>query len=473
VSNLKTAAMVTLLLAILYGVYTVLHQPEPKPPSDFAEQEKGEMLLNVEMGEDEPVVETSKVRESGTTSRRSSGKTTNRLTARAEARRRSSAGSPVASDRTSSENRTKGDAPPRENASEARQVDARIPDESADEPNATHAFVPPPELRNRKPVSLVPAVDPRSEERDALPTGTPAAEIAATSRPDRKSPEDLSTTLNSRSESAEPDPDMPRIQRNPFVKSNADAEPGKQRTGGITMALDYEQAIRCRRALDEGRKLIGEQRWREALLTLSVAYEIPELSSSDREELLALLDPLAAKVIYSTDHLLESSYSVRRGESLQEIAERFDVSAELLQNINSIANPQYPAPGSTIKVVRGPFRAVVDLSASEVTIYLQRYYAGRFPLSIGHDPEPIDGEFRVLEKQPGQTYYLPQGKSVAADDPGNPYGRCWIDLGKGVIIHGSPLGSDQSHLGCISLSPKDAEDIYAILSVGSKVTVLK
>jgi len=473
VSNFKTAVMVTLLLAILYGVYTVLHQPEPKPPRDFAEQEKGEMSLNVEMGEDDSADDASAVRKSSTTSRRS-GKASSRLTSRVEARRRSSGSGSAESAGTSVDNSNRVAAATRKVDSETRQVDARIPDDAAGQ-NATHAFVPPPELKSRgsrreEPADQDRPVESGRTERDAAATETPAERTEPPAAA-RIGSEAANSAEIPRNESAETDPDMPRIQRNRFVKSNTDSEPVKPRASGITMALDYERAIRCRRALDEGRELIREHRWREALLTLSVTYEIPDLSASDREELLTLLDPLAAKVIYSTEHLLESGYSVRRGESLQEIAERFDVPAELLQNINTVSHSEYPVPGSALKVVRGPFRAVVDLGASEVTVYLQRYYAGRFPISIGHDPEPIEGEFKVLEKQPGQTYYLPQGKSLATDDPANPYGRCWIDLGKGVVIHGSPLGSDQSHLGCISLSPKDAEDIYAILSVGSKVTV--
>jgi lipoprotein-anchoring transpeptidase ErfK/SrfK len=42
-----------------------------------------------------------------------------------------------------------------------------------------------------------------------------------------------------------------------------------------------------------------------------------------------------------------------------------------------------------------------------------------------------------------------------------------------VAIHGSPLTATPSGktLGCISLSPQDAEDVYGILSVGSEVKI--
>ena len=47
----------------------------------------------------------------------------------------------------------------------------------------------------------------------------------------------------------------------------------------------------------------------------------------------------------------------------------------------------------------------------------------------------------------------------------------WISLGGEVCIHGSPLSPTPRTLGCVSLSPQDARDVYSILSMGSEVTV--
>jgi hypothetical protein len=48
VSNFKTTIVVGLLLAILYGVYTVLQQPPLQPPKDFHQQQDGELDLSIE-----------------------------------------------------------------------------------------------------------------------------------------------------------------------------------------------------------------------------------------------------------------------------------------------------------------------------------------------------------------------------------------------------------------------------------------
>src|SRR5262245_6660738 len=51
VSTLKTATVVILLLAVLYGVYTVLNQPESQPPKEVAAWvDKKGIDLQVDLG---------------------------------------------------------------------------------------------------------------------------------------------------------------------------------------------------------------------------------------------------------------------------------------------------------------------------------------------------------------------------------------------------------------------------------------
>src|SRR5690606_30456044 len=57
-----------------------------------------------------------------------------------------------------------------------------------------------------------------------------------------------------------------------------------------------------------------------ALLTLSAFYRSPDLDEDTHKKLNERLDQLAGTVIYSTRHLLEEPYKVRRGETLEDIA---------------------------------------------------------------------------------------------------------------------------------------------------------
>jgi lipoprotein-anchoring transpeptidase ErfK/SrfK len=211
--------------------------------------------------------------------------------------------------------------------------------------------------------------------------------------------------------------------------------------------------------------------WYEALFTLSLQLSNHDLSAAERQKLVDVLDPLAAKVVYSSEHLVEPAYEVRRGDTLEDIAQRYNVPWQLLANINGLEGSQLLSPGTQLKVIPGPFRADIDLKGKELTLFVGRLYAGRFPFSVGSDPLPAPGEYRVNDKQPGRTYYAGDGRTIPADDPHNPFGKVWIDLGGDVCIHGSARAGEDNRLGCISLSPVDANDLYGILSKGSNVVI--
>jgi LysM repeat protein len=217
---------------------------------------------------------------------------------------------------------------------------------------------------------------------------------------------------------------------------------------------------------------LENEQWSDALLTLSGFYNDPELTFEEHQRLIDLLDPLAGKVIYSTEHLLAEPYRARPGETIHDIAQQFQVPVTLLQNINGIADANAVPAGTTLKVVPGPFRAEVDLRRSELVLFLADHYAGRFSVSVGNDPAPQPAEYEVLDKQIGHEYVAPDGARIPPGAPDNPYGNWWIDLGKNTAVHGSP-DTIPAHggLGCLSLSTADASDVYGILTVGSKVLV--
>ena len=218
------------------------------------------------------------------------------------------------------------------------------------------------------------------------------------------------------------------------------------------------------------RQYADDQR-KEALSTLSIFYNTPDLSGEERANLLARLDPLAREVIYSTQHLLEKPYRVGQKESLVDIAAQYEVPWQLLANINQVPDPMALLPGTELKVVTGPFRAEVNLSKSELTLFLGDLYAGRFPIAVGADPTPRPGTFTIQDKQKDHTYYNRSGAPVPASNPGNPYGGTWMDLGGQVCIHGSPDKRKPTDQGCISLADDFAGDLYGILSQGSSVTI--
>ncbi len=220
------------------------------------------------------------------------------------------------------------------------------------------------------------------------------------------------------------------------------------------------------RPLQEAHKLV------EVLRLLTPWYDDSRLMANEETALNELLDGLAGEVVYSRSHLLASAYMVKPGDRLEVIAAQYKVPWQLLVNINGIANPNVLTPGTELKVMNGPFAGVVNGQKHTLTLYVQDCYAGRFPIGLGSQAR-LDVTSFVVTKKPD-----PQPASVNAD----PAKLFWVELDPMIpnsdhmTLHPS---SDPDHpdrdgaQGCFSLSPRDAKDVYEILSLGSRVTVRK
>jgi LysM repeat protein len=232
------------------------------------------------------------------------------------------------------------------------------------------------------------------------------------------------------------------------------------------------------RAVDAAKAHVAQQNYRDALASLSPIYGNPDLPSPEKEELGDLLDALAAKVIYSPEHLHQPAYVVQPGDTLDSIAAGYSITPEFLARINGLdpTNRAAGEPGSSLKVVRGPFRAEVRLKsnlAGTLTLYLGELYAGRFDVELGQDNPPFPGKYKVHDKQVDRPFYTAAGQLIPADSPENPYGGRWIDLGSGISLHGGPATAPPGgRLGCMALPGEgQASDLFAILSLSSTVEV--
>jgi LysM repeat protein len=232
--------------------------------------------------------------------------------------------------------------------------------------------------------------------------------------------------------------------------------PGKSFANAKRMALDQANSGKLK----------------EALATLSVFYGAQDLTSHQQNDLIDMLDALAREVIFSPRHLLEVPYIVNPGETLEQVAKTCQVPVSILARINGLDEQAVLPPDRKLKVIQGPFRAEIVLEQSEMTLFLGELYAGRFPLSLGSEPAPRPGVYEVQDKQRDRNYYSANGMQIPAKDPRNPFGGFWIDLGEDLCIPGSSaVETGASNLGCISLSPLDAADVFGMLGRGCQVSI--
>lgn len=210
----------------------------------------------------------------------------------------------------------------------------------------------------------------------------------------------------------------------------------------------------------------------QALLLLSDWYGDPSLSPQESTEVQTLLGQLAGSVIYSTEPRLEPPYLVQAGETLEDIAKKHSVPWQLLAKINGIQNPQQLQAGQQLKVLRGPFSAVIDLSKRQLTLMLSRRYAGKFNIEIDPTISVEEGHWTVNQKllAPSATGYraatpTEERSLTLSSENGN---TTQLAIIRATGNNGLPA---EPASRVIRLKPHDVEDVYDILSVGSRVTI--
>jgi LysM repeat protein len=189
------------------------------------------------------------------------------------------------------------------------------------------------------------------------------------------------------------------------------------------------------------------------------------LSPADSQKVETLLGQLAGTVIYSTEHQLEPARVVKPGETLETIAKEYNVPWQLLAKINGIPSANQVEPGKSLKVVRGPFSAVVNLHRSELTLEVDGRYAGTFPISVPSGAQVTEGPWLVDQKQElvasSRSIVL---RSAATSAAALAAPKLTITSSASPAGVGVPASE-------IQVAPQDAEDLADILSVGSRVTV--
>ncbi|MCI0491677.1 MAG: LysM peptidoglycan-binding domain-containing protein [Planctomycetes bacterium] len=214
---------------------------------------------------------------------------------------------------------------------------------------------------------------------------------------------------------------------------------------------------------------------------LSQWYGEPSLSPTEKQQVNSLLSQLAGTVVYSTEHRLEPAHVVQPGETLETIAAKYDVPWQLLAKINGIAAANALQPGQPLKVIRGPFSAVVELGKSELTLILDGRYAGAFPIIIPAGATVSEGQWLVDQKMvmPSsiavQSAYAPAPaaaeQAIVLRSDGATLGT-FAASGATLVITGgtSPIGAAAS-TPAIRLSPQDVAELSDILSIGSRVVI--
>jgi hypothetical protein len=148
------------------------------------------------------------------------------------------------------------------------------------------------------------------------------------------------------------------------------------------------------------------------------------------------IEMTAQSIYFSPQPHYMDAYVVKSGDQLRLISDKYRVPWEFLVRLNRI-EPTKIRENQKLKVIKGPFSAVVDLSDYELTIHAHGYYVKKYTVGTGKNNATPLGKFAVLEKVKNPQYTDPNGKVIDADDPANPLGDRWIDHRSGRQLRNS------------------------------------
>lgn len=204
-----------------------------------------------------------------------------------------------------------------------------------------------------------------------------------------------------------------------------------------------------------------------------------------RGELARIADTtLFSRALLPNDPLV-TQHKVVPGDTMAKIAASMGITTELVARINQIKNPQIVRLDSTLKLIRGPFSAVIDKSDHRLDVWLGDIYVRSFNVGLGGGAGTPTGLWAVRNKLMNPEWIDPAtGHRYLADAPDNPIGERWIGLQgltgnaigrSGFGIHGTiepdSIGRDQS-MGCIRLVADDVAWVYDLLVEGkSRVAI--
>lgn len=250
----------------------------------------------------------------------------------------------------------------------------------------------------------------------------------------------------------------------------------------------------------------------EARNTLNKALLDPRTGDSDRVGIRRWMSDLNQQLIFSptvyAGDALVQDYKVVSNDNLVKIARKTGMVAEpgLIARTNALSNPNALRIDQVLKVVKGPFHAVVHKSDFRMDIFAGPapspgsigaaglpegaepgwVYIRSFPVGLGEKSGTPIANFTVKEnsKLVNPFWANPRtGEKFDKDDPKNPIGERWIGLAglddkskgfSGYGVHGTiqpeSIGKEMS-MGCVRMRSEDVEVVYELLM--PRVSIVK
>ena len=169
-------------------------------------------------------------------------------------------------------------------------------------------------------------------------------------------------------------------------------------------------------------------------------------------------------------------YEVLPGDALEKIARNHGTTIELIKERNKLKTNNIK-PGQKLSLWNHPFTIEVFKASNRLDLKLGNNIIKEYAVSTGksNTTTPL-GEFTIKDRYPNPTWFH-HGDIVPGGTPENWLGTRWLGFnipkyGIHGTIYPELIGQSVSG-GCIRMKNQDVEELYDIIPIGTKVTIME
>ncbi len=334
----------------------------------------------------------------------------------------------------------------------------------------------------------------RSGPADARAEADPTTLAMNGPQPEARPPQPAPVELTQRRGSAAPaEPDAPSRAEEDLAPPEPAPAPARieRPAPAAPTAPTLSAGAAVRATIQAGEEKLRANDPIAARRILNDALHHRDATEADRATIRSMIAQINEDLVFSPrmlrDDPLVETYTIEPGDSLAKITNGLGLAVDyrFLARVNRLSSPDRISVGQTLKLVRGPFHAVVSKSAFRMDLYHgpgehpeQWLYITSRPVGLGESGTTPTGVFVVRRESKLVNPYWTNprtGEQFDADNPQNPIGERWIGLRglgdaaafAGYGVHGTidpgSIGGERS-MGCVRMLPEDVALVYEMLA---------
>ena len=181
------------------------------------------------------------------------------------------------------------------------------------------------------------------------------------------------------------------------------------------------------------------------------------------------------KIIFSSLQTPQTKmYEIKPGDSLDKIARAFNTTSELIKKSNNLTSGRI-IPGQKLRIWAEKFSIFVDKSQNILVLKSGDEIIKTYRVSTGKNNCTPVGNFKITSKLPNPVWFK-AGAVVPPESPENVLGSRWLgfDL-PSYGIHGTiepeTIGKQITE-GCVRMTNQEVEELFALVPMGTEVTIV-